>query len=777
MNDRDILTFVANIQSKTGLPDVPRNLAAKDLLAQVINEMRRHEKLKYPNPPYECKTIKINDSSNKTLNVFYVNYNGEKLTNSQLSHMRAHALFIRKLSILAGILNAMKFSDQYLTPDPRQRLLIENLIKRTIDEATEKLSEQVNTPIQNLSATKEMNTFISQLTNGIQDITGNNDKKIIRDMRKAERYFVSDYNRSRVIAFETTVDGKSKIQLDIPFANTITDEQKQALITIHDPIPSQRPAWFNLLATWEKEWFLNIVPQTLADAASWTKFESLFQSSAMSHIPGIKNARTNFLLEKDDIGKYHIASRSFKMSTTLPYEMPIESRGEGVEQTTEQVVSHLAKEAKVKFQATWGNLGFQSELKPLVLCQGLLTDTIGGGNDNRLMAEQRDAIQRLRNQTKYRDVTILSANDPVNFFRYIAAEQGIFSKAAGRWTHIDSLLKYADAFRAQLRTNQSRLNPEQLQQQKLIEQAYEKLDYMYRHSNLPRFYRNFGAYKAAYAAILVEAMGGMVSTNCKSGKDRTGLDELYRSTMLMYFTKYGRLPSYNDNDTNHKKFMDLYELNFNSMKIQEAAAANTPGSFGIKDDAMMLCHSITKHIGNSYTFSNASINKPPAFMKDESAEAAELRSYNRRATKSKVYLPPIRVENPTEAQWHRLIKQREKILLIMQSLDDYTHDPRTGNKKSAAELYKVLDHINKRLRQAEAEEANPQTKFTAARLNALIANVEQSYNNAINEFTRNRVKRFVSNVMGKKVRYDAILENAQLGTPAPATPSLNKKTR
>lgn len=164
-------------------------------------------------------------------------------------------------------------------------------------------------------------------------------------------------------------------------------------------------------------------------------------------------------------------------------------------------------------------------------------------------------------------------------------------------------------------------------------------------------------------------------------------------------------------------------------------------------------------------------------MKDESAEAAELRSYNRRATKSKVYLPPIRVENPTEAQWHRLIKQREKILLIMQSLDDYTHDPRTGNKKSAAELYKVLDHINKRLRQAEAEEANPQTKFTAARLNALIANVEQSYNNAINEFTRNRVKRFVSNVMGKKVRYDAILENAQLGTPAPATPSLNKKTR
>ena len=130
---------------------------------------------------------------------------------------------------------------------------------------------------------------------------------------------------------------------------------------------------------------------------------------------------------------------------------------------------------------------------------------------------------------------------------------------------------------------------------------------------------NFPAMKAALSEILVEAMGGAVSTNCKSGKDRTGFDELYRSSMLLYFKKYGKLPSVydpkndpkNDSKNNRKNFVDIFVQLFNTMKTQEGAATNTPGSFGLKDSAQMLCSDIVMALGDSYKNSNkrADLNK------------------------------------------------------------------------------------------------------------------------------------------------------------------------
>lgn len=765
MNDLEIRSIVSKIQQNPNIPVKPRGLTQTDLLTELANEMRRHEQLKYPNPPYQCMYKQV-EVAGKNMQVTYVKYDGSQLTETQLAHMRAHSILIRKLSIIAGILNALQFSDRYLTTHPVQKMKIEALMKRLADKAIADVEHQKNASLRSLKEGDELNNFIDTLTTEIQDITGNNEKNVIRQIRKAERYFVADYNKERIIINEINMPGeKPVVQMDIPFANKITDRQKRELMAIHRVDTSERPEWFNLLSDWEKKWFLEKIPTEIDDMPKWLKFENLFQSSAMTHIPGIKNARMNYLVLKDNADKTFVASRSFKMSTMLPYEMPERSRGEGVEQTAKQVLSKLASESRENFSTHWGNL--RLSVKPLIVCQGLLSDTIFGGNDNSLMNEQRLAINKQRDKQQFLPFNILSANDPVNFLRYVAAEQGIISRMVGRWSHVDEILNYSVAFQAELTNKKHQLSATQLSRLNLIKAAHAELEAIHRTTHFPRMDKNFAAYKTAYVGILVEALGGVVSTNCKSGKDRTGLDELYRNTMYQHYAKYGKLPSYNGTDEEAAKFAALYNTNFNSMKIQEAAAANTPGSFGIKDDAMMMCRYIAKFLGLTYVCSNlrAAINKPQAFTRDESAEAAELRQRDKESKRVKPYMPPVRMADPKPKQWHALAEQRQKILMIMASLDEYIHDPTSGNKKSASDLYRVLDHMNKRIQQAEAIT----NEYTEAKLNALLANVATSYQNAIDEFTRNRVKRFVGEITGKKARYDNILDNARLPLSEPST--------
>lgn len=50
--------------------------------------------------------------------------------------------------------------------------------------------------------------------------------------------------------------------------------------------------------------------------------------------------------------------------------------------------------------------------------------------------------------------------------------------------------------------------------------------------NFSTDWRNKEEYKIALKRLLVEGMGGVIINNCKSGKDRTGLSEIYQHAMI-----------------------------------------------------------------------------------------------------------------------------------------------------------------------------------------------------------------------------------------------------
>lgn len=573
------------------------------LLDQIKNEMRRQEVLKYPNPPYQCKLVPV-AAGHINMLATYVYYDGSKLTDYQYDQMRTHSIVLRKLSILAGVVNAMHFSKTFLTNNTAQRAKLESRFMRLYIEAKK---------IPSRDESSEMDEFIDTLRREIEGFTGKSEPEIIRQIRNAERYFVAEYNRNHILVNETVYQDKAIVQIDIPFRNNITDEQKKNLMLIHNEEKS-RPGWFRSLPVWEQEWFFIHVPRSMND--DWSGFISLFKSSAMPHMPGVNNGRVNYLLEKSDNDNYVIMSTSIKIGSMVAYEEPAGSMTEETRLTAVQVMNQLLSQAKLLFDDAWKGINFPPDIKPTIFISGLLSDTIGSSFDEKLMQIQKDVVQNLARN--YNNANIITGNDPVNILR-IAAVEG------GRWHHTRQIIIQAQKLLHFFDSCKLELSADQRDRLELIRSARKELLVLSEMSNIPRIDRNMSAFKAAYTEILVEAMGGVVSTNCKSGKDRTGLDELYRHAMLLYFKRYKKLPGFTDSRQERQSFIEIFMTLFNSMKAQESAAANTPGSFGLNDKAKMLCGDLAVALGASYKCSGqrANMNKPTKFKKDEKVKDKE----------------------------------------------------------------------------------------------------------------------------------------------------------
>lgn len=628
----------------------------EEFLQQVITDMKRHEQNKYPNPPYtyQRKQIAFNikdDGKDVTVmkDVVNVTYSGEPLSAEHLRTISAHSLAVRQHSVAASILNAMEFSTDYLTADLAQREQIRTAIKKI-------LAKRVK---ENLDAKDDVNVmindFIKELAAEIVSITHLKQADVIRSMRNSERYFVASYRKEALIN-ETKVYNKAKnsfetyVQLDLSYNNMLTDDQKHQFMKIHNENIKDQPLWFRRLADWEKVWFKKNVPTDI-NSLRWTDFEKINQSSAMSHIPGIQNVRMNYLLEKksnSDGQYYEVISQSVKNGTMVPYETPGQDLENMVAGNAEQVIENLRAEANVRFNNLWGDIDWKTDAKgkkikkpitPLIFVQSLLSDTLLGGSDNFLSKSQIRAVNKLKKQ--YPDCEIIAGNDPVNILRKSAAESGLFSVyIARRWVHTDALLSYSKRFIDHLNQIQKKFpdrefTADQTKALLLIKDAHSQLTRMRKDKTLPLLFfglnhrgRNFAAFKTAYSQILVESLGGIPASNCKSGKDRTGLQEIYNAAMRIYFRQYGVLPRIDDAGEKRKNFVDIFVTIFNSMKTQEAAASNTPGSFGLKDGAEMLCDDIAEALGVSYDNSNtlSDMNKPKIYKQDEILEANELKA-------------------------------------------------------------------------------------------------------------------------------------------------------
>lgn len=611
----EIIKEVRDSAAKRGNASSPRSPKEEGnyndfVLGHIKKQIRKYEAEKYPSPPYSYQSISLPVEGSEELIATYVRYDGSPLNDKHISTMQGHALLVRKLSLIAGIFNALAFSnatDGYLgITDQKQLSQVEELLGTLLFQETNLFKEDEN-----------IKDFINRLIKEIAKITHAKEDLLITHIRTAERYFVADYRRNHILINESpTEDNKRILQVDHYFGNQLTEEQKREFIRIHG---NNKPLWFTFLPAWEQTWLIKQVPQTLEQ--SWADFESLSQSSAMSHIPGIQNARMNYLFAVDG-QNYTLLSRSFKTSTMIPYELhePKENYPFYVKQTANQVINHLSQKATTDFNEIWGNLTFDKGIQPLVFVQSLLSDTLAAKADTRLARKQRKAIQEINLQGLYPQVRIITGNDPMNFLRYASILSGKISQTLGHWTHTDRVLNYAEQFIKCLELPKNILTPEQKARLAQINAAKEELVTLRNEPfNSQGLTRNFIAFKAAYTSILVEAMGGIVSTNCKSGKDRTGVEELYKNAMIYYFLRYNTLPKFNDQGVQRKNFVKIFVQLFNSMKAQEAAAGNTPGSFGLKLDPTMICSDIRAEIEASSKLSStlANLNKPPKFQSDE----------------------------------------------------------------------------------------------------------------------------------------------------------------
>ncbi len=765
MNENEIYRILLSLQSNSNPLLVSMHESVEpsptSLLQKITNKMRLHEKLKYPHPPYDYQNVRVvTDSGEMTAS--YIKYDGTPLGAKELDEMREQTLVLRKLSILAGILNALQFSQTFLTPDPRQRAVIETRLNKLFQDADKRSA----TPEKD-----EVDSFIQKVIHEIEDVTGNSEAEVVRQIRNSERYFVAEYKSNNILVNEMDYDGSKLIQMDMPFKNALTDAQQREFFSIHNTNVLTRPEWFRSLPDWEQEWYFKRVPKTLEE--DWSEFFKVFKSSAMTHIPGINNARMNYLLKTDNNGNPALLAHSLKIGTMVPYEMPKRMRTEETERTAQQVLDHLHREVNSDFASVWIDIDFPPNIKPIIFIGGLLSDTVGGGLDSHLMEEQSRAVNNMKTDPKYNGTEIISGNDPLNILRHFTPESGLLSEFVGRWKHTSQVMNSAKTMIdfLEVKKKEGTLSSPQISRLALMQEAYQQLHHLRNDMRFPRFDRNFAAFKSAYTSILIESMGGIVSTNCKSGKDRTGLEELYRHAMLVYYDKHKKLPSYDESSKEHEKFINIFVSLYNSLKIQEAAAANTPGSFGIKDTARVLCRDIVSKLGLIYKSFNefANYNKPPSYRADEQLQEKEISKFDGVSVHSSP-LYEIKIESRDQVV-ALLAERRLHIIDVMSQLQTYVGKPSPENKSRALALYDALDRMNKKIQQLEAT----LDQHDGSSLKEFIADLDKKYKDAVNNYSRNSVSKFFTVAQGKTSHYDTILRNAKkspandpfMGTPKP----------
>jgi len=602
-------------------------------LDTLVDEIKRIEIDKYPASAYDVSTGTVNHDG-VDMEALYVKFKKEDgvLTNEELKHMNREAMRLRELSLIAGIWKMYLNDGSHTFMDHSGK--IEEILKKYIGKATEDqhrtgLKARLFEKLKSRKPRDEVDDFVKALASELAKAIGCSKNDVIRQIRNAEQYYVAEYHQQQALVFESNINGKTICQVDIPAANQLSEEQKKEYIKIYE---ADKPEWFIHLAVWEQDWLLRHVPKSLND--DWGNFAAIFQSSAMQHLPGIKNARTNYLIEvKPDTNEYAVLSSSKKTATLIPYEMPAAGQGNHVDGNAAQLITLLKADALSNFENAWGNVIDKQKIKPLIFIGSLLSNTMGASDDTALTEQQIDAINRYA--ANHQDIQLIAGNEPINFFR------AFFIQDEKRWRYINDVMMYAGQFYQEISKKDVivKLNPQQIRQRQLIGSAIRQLDVLKSMGTSERLKfnvverRNYEAFKTAYACILVETMGGAVSTNCKSGKDRTGLDEIYRAAMLLYFYRYKKLPGFDDAGQDRQNFIKIFAQIFNTMKTQEAAAMNTPGSFGLKDSALVLCDDISQYLGKSYQYSNqrADMNKSQLLEKDEMAQKSETRKLNKRA--------------------------------------------------------------------------------------------------------------------------------------------------
>ncbi|KTD55696.1 hypothetical protein Lsan_3248 [Legionella santicrucis] len=661
--------------------------SSQEMLSSLEQNLRICERLKHPYPTWVYTRIEPEQPGEKAI-IKIKHDPTTSITHKELDTKIKYSIITRKLSIIGGVLTLLDSPD-YLTSNPEQKQAIRNELARLSNEIIASRNNAV-TP----DPKEELDRFVVSLATSLKTMTNPVPNNIIRDIREAERYFVAEHNKNQVLIVETPRENETILQIDIGLNHQLTPEQKQEYLAIHNNEDKQ-PKWFQALSAAEQSWYLERIPHPNNPEAvkeeKWNNFQLLFKSSAMPHAPGFPNARINYLMLKRNEG-LEVVSASVKSATPVSYEMPSEEQEKHSKDNAQQLVNITQHLASINHENLWGNFFRDNKPKIPILIQSLLSEKVEkmgfevAKADNRLIQGQVKAMKDLDAEGFH----LMYHNDGTNAFsrgnkismrddpefeelvniadEFLAAvyhelDQRINEKSE----HANSALEVEGGYlfcveKGKAVEQQTRLNkfierlegnPHITSEQKAsIIIMIRVLDEYHRDPQEdPKLSRNKAEYIIALKKLLVEAMGGAASNNCKSGKDRTGQSEVYQHALTLFTMLHSEsdaLLSYDEKGDRRNSFCQLAAMLNASQKIQEAAAFNTPGCVGTKSNGISKI--IDDGIRQEGQFKElhskgcklASMNKPKEFIKDESSKAMEAQKMTNKTTNAKNRLNDIK---------------------------------------------------------------------------------------------------------------------------------------
>jgi len=460
--------------------------------------------------------------------------------------------------------------------------------------------------------------IVYQLTENLATTSGLKAK----DIALGEAYWAWQvYERpTRTSEIKMTVQNKavSLLITESAIKPHLTELQKGMLIQIHN---SSIPDWVKTLRNWEQKYLKTIIPERID--GDWSGYEKVLPAT-LRRIPGLSNATQRSFVFTDAQGST-ITKQGYRQGVPTAYAMPAIHYQTSAKENIRQMLEAIKSNVKQDFEDYW-ELTSGSRLQSPVLLLGLLTHkehgnalqklidteilysgvTLSGEENNTQRTQDKStAIDSLQNS--YSDITLLDLNIGVNIGR--------------GWVTgvpLDNFIANVERILAVIRTEKPPLS--QLLQTRATEADAAISALKIHNGKTLKSGRNKDLFSAALCHYVTEKIGGSVITNCKSAKDRTGLEIIMADAIDIYVRIYGECPQYDENDTvKRKQFLDIFKAIFDSQHHQLIANDNSPGSQGIKDEGM-LDEDIIESLGKNYTLGKkiADLNKPKSFFQKNS---------------------------------------------------------------------------------------------------------------------------------------------------------------
>jgi|GEM_PF-6075864 len=494
-----------------------------------------------------------------------------------------------------------------------------------LKNAITKLHEQFNSSVSTISAAKqgkrEFDRFLSKTTLLLEDQTALNAKTIAKQISLSERVHVWKGGRKPLITVSTLKNPEQIIvQAEIPRVKLTPAQQQEFLDLLQDTSQQEKlPQWFINMPQWEKNYLLKHLHSKPTATRDNINEKIATIPASLRHIPGLANFSEHVLrvYEKNAEGNYVLKTESRRERSGIVAPVDLYRKKFNLERqrltngNVGQLLASTIQERAERYVEKWDHPGDKVITIPFtlqtLLSPGWLNALIGGGsNNNTMMIENKQmAVSLLRHAFEFPESqssqrlfqqwgldvdeqgairvklsddsivrvkpAIISTNHSVNAWRRLP---GLFkfSTETENKTSALQLIAVAQDFIRDKDQNDVDI--------KLLQQALD--DYQATPS-MANSNHHRALFLSSLEQIISDKSGGIAYGSCKSGKDRKGMETLHTDTMLVYQSRYGYLPKYNDSGIARENFVNIFVELYFSMHHQEVASQNALGAEGIKE--------------------------------------------------------------------------------------------------------------------------------------------------------------------------------------------------